>query len=147
MNKPLTDEDRDTAPDVGSCFRVEPRAGTSFGARVYFEQGLDFVEVIERLERDAGALVGALHAANGLLVMPATDAFRDDPQLLVRLSRLFGDEVENYLETQMATNKVHASVPEILVVSNMPPVRRQPPPRPPCNPDDSLAVQFPQRRG
>jgi len=144
-----SDEGHAKARDASSCICVEPRAGTSFGARVHFQPDLDFVEVLERLERDAGALVGALYAANGLLVMPAVDAIRDDPQLLVRLSRLFGDEVENYHETQAPASKIHASVPEIFLVSNMPPALRQPPPQPdpPRNADGSLPVQFPHRRG
>ena len=50
------------------------------------------------------------------------------PDLLLRLSRLFGPEVENYRTTGMAPNMVHPTVPEILVVSNTPPVDRQPPP-------------------
>ncbi len=73
----------------------------------------------------------------------------DDPELLVRLSRLFGDEVEDYRETLSATNLIHEQTPEIFVVSNLPPANRQPPPRPepPLNADGGLPTQFPHRRG
>ena len=81
--------------------------------------------------------------------MPSVAAISDDPQLLLRLSQLFGDEVENYRETRAAPNQIHADVPQILLVSNMPPEPRQPPPRPqpPTNSDGSLPTQFPHRRG
>ena len=45
----------------------------------------------------------------------------EQPELLVRLSRLFGPEVENYHETLTEKTKLHESVAEILVISNMAP--------------------------
>ena len=48
----------------------------------------------------------------------------DDPELLVRLSRVFGTEVEDYRHTLTPLNMVHETVPEIFIVSNMPPVSR-----------------------
>ena len=149
MNKQPTDETISTAADAHPCIRVEPRAGTDFGARVHFAHGLDFNTVLQRLERNPAPIVNALHAANGLLVMPSVDAIRDDPQLLLRLSQLFGAEVENYRETQMDASKIHESVPQILLVSNIPPASRPPParPEPPFDADGSLPTQFPRRRG
>ncbi len=73
----------------------------------------------------------------------------DDPDLLLRLSRIFGPEVENYRETGMPLNLVHPTVPEIFVVSNTPPASKAPPrlPDPPLTADGKLPVQFPHRRG
>jgi len=85
----------------------------------------------------------------GLLLIPGLHAMTEAPELLVRLSRLFGTEVEDYRHTLTARNMVHPTVPEIFVVSNIPPVSRQPPrrPDPPLTADGRLPVQFPHRRG
>ena len=56
------------------------------------------------------------------LYMPGMQGIADDPSLLVRLSQLFGREVENYHETLAASTSVHEDVPEIFIVSNLPPV-------------------------
>ena len=73
----------------------------------------------------------------------------EQPQLLVRISRLFGAEVENYRETLTPDHMIHASVPEILLLSNRPPCSREPPPQPtpPSTATGALPVQFPHRRG
>ena len=44
---------------------------------------------------------------------------------------------------------MHTPVPEILLVSNMAPVSKAPPPRPepPLTADGKLPVQYPQRKG
>ena len=62
---------------------------------------------------------------------------------------LFGSEVEDYGHNLTPLNMVHPEVPEIFIVANRPPVSRAVPrrPDPPFNPDGSLPVQFPHRRG
>jgi taurine dioxygenase len=76
-------------------------------------------------------------------------AMAGDPGLLLRVSRLFGPEVENYRETLTPAHMVHPDVPEIFLVSNTPPALRAPParPSPPLTEDGRLPVQFPHRRG
>jgi taurine dioxygenase len=76
-------------------------------------------------------------------------AMADDPSLLLRLSRIFGQEVENYRLTLTPQNMVHAAVPEIFIVSNTPPASRLPPalPDPPLTADGQFPTQFPHRRG
>jgi len=71
------------------------------------------------------------------------------PELLVRLSRLFGSEVEDYRQTLTPLHMVHPTVPEIFLVPNTPPASRAPPrrPDPPLTADGRLPVQFPHRRG
>ena len=73
----------------------------------------------------------------------------EEPELLLRLSRLFGTEVESYHETRMARQNVHPEIPEIFMVSNIPPADKVPPPQPdpPRNADGSLPTRFPHRRG
>nr|MCH9670159.1 TauD/TfdA family dioxygenase [Gammaproteobacteria bacterium] len=72
-----------------------------------------------------------------------------NPGGLVKLSELFGEEVEDYRQTLMPAAEVHPTHPEIFLVANAPPMNRQPPPKPTPErtPDGSLPVQFPHRRG
>jgi len=129
-------------------FTVAPLPGASFGRLVRYRHG-DAAAMVAAAEAAPEALPAALYAADGLLLLPGLEAISAEPKLLLRLSRLFGAEVENYHETLTPTNMVHDSVPEILVVSNLPPVDRAPPPRPepPLSEDGGLPVQFPHRRG
>ncbi len=102
-----------------------------------------------RAEADPEALPRILAESQGLLLVPGMHAMADDPNLLLRLSRLFGAEVENYRETLTPLHMVHDTVPEIFVVSNTPPASRPPParPSPPLTEDGRLPTQFPHRRG
>ena len=128
---------------------VRPLPGAGFGGRVRPRDDAGAHAVIAAVERDPTALPRLLADSGGLLLLDGMDAMAQTPELLVRLSRGFGTEVENYRETLMAPNMVHATVPEILVVSNGPPVNRAPPPRPepPLTASGDLPVQFPHRRG
>ncbi|HTQ33769.1 MAG TPA: TauD/TfdA family dioxygenase, partial [Stellaceae bacterium] len=73
----------------------------------------------------------------------------EDPSLLVKLSRVFGPEVEDYRHTLTNVSSIHTKVPEILLVSNMAPVSKMPPPRPnpPVAADGKLPVQYPHQGG
>lgn len=134
--------------DIG--FRLEhPLQGTSFGGRIHVEGAHSALHVVEAAEANPTTLPDALARCHGVMVLPGMAAMAENPALLVRLSRLFGAEVENYRTTHMAANMVHPEVPEIFVVSNIPPVFRAPPPKPnpPLAADGTLPVQFPHRRG
>ena len=126
-----------------------PLPGADFGARVRLSGAGGAADLIAAAERAPAALPAIQAEARGLLLLPGMDAMTADPSLLVRLSRIFGPEVENYRETLMAPNMVHPDVPEILVVSNAPPVNRAPPkrPEPPVAADGSLPTRYPHRRG
>jgi taurine dioxygenase len=124
-----------------------PLPGANFGGRVALKGGAD--AVVRAAEADPQALPDMLAKSGGLLLIPGMDAMADAPELLVRLSRIFGPEVEDYRENLTPQNMVHETVPEIFVVSNTPPVGRNPPrrPDPPFTADGKLPVQFPHRRG
>ena len=132
-----------------SGIAIEPLPGATFGGLVRFVGAGDARAAVAAAEADPHALARALDASAGLLLVPGMQAISEAPELLVRLSRLFGPEVENYHETLTAKERVHANVPEILVVSNLPPTNLEPPPRPdpPLAQDGGLPVQFPHRRG
>ncbi len=95
------------------------------------------------------ALPNLLDKNQGLLLIKCMDGMADEPELLLRLSRIFGTEVESYHETRMARQNVHPEIPEIFMVSNIPPSDRTPPPQPnpSRNKDGSFPRQFPHRRG
>lgn len=128
---------------------VERLPGATFGGRVHFRGASDTAAAVTAMEADPGALPRALYESDGLLVLPGMQAITDDPELLVRLSRLFGPEVENYRRTLTADNQIHDRVSEIFVVSNLPPYHREPPPPPdpPRTEDGNLPTRFPHRRG
>jgi len=123
--------------------------GACFGARVELAPAGDPERAVEALEADPQALPAALHRARGLLLLRGLDAIREQAELLLRLSRLFGPEVEDYRETLTRPGQVHPEVPQIFVVSNAPPASRAPPPRPdpPLDENGALPVRFPHRRG
>lgn len=120
-----------------------------FGARLMAEPGTNARAIVEHLEAFPRSLLDQLNASGGLLVLPAMHGLRDEPELLVRLSRLCGSAVENYRETLTAANMIHLQVPEVLVLSNQPPCNREPParPDPALTAEGALPVQFPHRRG
>jgi taurine dioxygenase len=126
-----------------------PLPGASFGGTLTLPGTPGAAGFVAAAETRPDALPAALAKASGLLLIPGMDAMAGDPALLLRLSRLFGTEVENYRENLTPLNMVHETVPEIFIVSNTPPVSRPPPkrPDPPFTPEGLLPVQFPHRRG
>ena len=130
-------------------FQVQALKESGFGARVWAPEGGSAGDVIAVLEDHREGLLECFYAHNGFLVLPAMTAISADPALLVRLSALFGLDVENYHETGALKENVLSDVPEILLVSNIPPARPRVPvrPQPPLTADGQLPVQFPHRRG
>ncbi|MEC8774328.1 MAG: TauD/TfdA family dioxygenase, partial [Pseudomonadota bacterium] len=106
-------------------------------------------EIVRAAEASPEALPSLIDQFEGFLLCKGMDGLKDEPELLIRLSRILGTEVESYHETRMARQNVHPEIPEILMVSNIPPADRMPPPppNPPRNADGSLPTQFPHRRG
>jgi len=126
-----------------------PLPGANFGGRLQLPGAVGALAVVEEAERAPEAVAKALGDAGGLLLLQGMGEMAERPELLLRLSRVFGTEVEDYRETLTPRNMVHATVPEIFVVSNTPPASKAPPalPSPPLTEDGRLPVQFPHRRG
>lgn len=131
----------------GSFQVMNPLPGATFGGRIELAGGA--AAVIAAAEAVPEALPRALADAEGLLLLKGMQAIADDPELLLRLSLNFGSEVEDYRSNLTPLNQVHESVPEILVVSNIPPVSRMPPklPDPPLTADGKLPTRYPHRHG
>ena len=134
---------------VTTRFTLEPLAEAGFGACLRFDNTSDLPATVSAQELAPDRFTKALGDAHGLLVLPGMQQISIRPDLLVRLSRLFGDQVENYRETITPPNMIHEQVPEIMLVSNRPPVNLVPPqlPDPPRAQDGGVPVQFPHRSG
>ena len=128
-------------------FDVTALPGATFGGLV--TAPINAADIVSAAEASPAALPGLLNQFNGFLLVKGMDGLEAKPELLLRLSQIFGTEVESYHETRMAQHNVHPEIPEILLVSNIPPADRKPPPQPdpPRNADGSLPIKFPHRRG
>jgi taurine dioxygenase len=128
---------------------IRPLPAANFGGRLKPIGMSSAQAVVAAAERDPQLLTKALAQSEGLLLIQGLDAIAGEPDLLLRLSRLFGPEVENYRKNLTPPHLWHATVPEILVLSNMPPMSRMPParPDPPLTADGKLPTQFPHRTG
>ena len=126
-----------------------PFPGARFGGTLRLTAGGDAAAQVAAAESAPETLTQALAVSGGLLLLRGLHAIADDPSLLVRLSRLLGKEVEDYRHTLTTPNMVHTTVPEIFIVSNVPPVNRMPPrrPDPPLAADGKLPTQYPHRSG
>ena len=127
---------------MSAAFDVtKPLPGAGFGATVRLRKPL--------AEGIPTGLPEVLAEADGLMLIPGLGEIADRPELLVALSRKFGPEVEDYRYTLTDLTSVHSTAPEILLISNMPPVSKKPPrqPEPPLTADGRLPVQYPHRRG
>ena len=125
-----------------------PLEHATYGAAVSFGS-TGSAGVVDQLEREPSFLPDLLHRAGGLLVLKGLKDISEAPDLLVRISRLLGPEVENYYETLTAARFFHDDVPEVLVLSNLPPCNQTPPPRPEpwLTENGELPVQFSHRKG
>jgi taurine dioxygenase len=126
-----------------------PLPGANFGGRACVIGTGGARHIVEVAEADPAALPRALAESGGLLLLQGLEDMADEPELLVRLSRIFGSEVEDYRQTLTPLNMVHETAPEIFIVSNIPPVSRMPPrrPDPPLTEEGQLPTRFPHRRG
>jgi taurine dioxygenase len=118
-----------------------PLPGAAFGARASLAKS-PADEMPEGLPQ-------ALADGGGLLLIQGLNEIKSDPALLVRLSRLFGPDVEDYRHLLTGRHMVHGTQPEIFLVTNTVPGSRPPParPEPPLTADGKLPVQYPHRKG
>ncbi len=120
---------------------TKPLPGAAFGATIRLARPLG-QEMPEGLPQ-------ALADAGGLLLLPGLTGITQDPRLLVKMSYLFGAEVEDYRTLLTRVTMAHETVPEIFMVTNMVAGSRPPParPEPPLTADGKLPVQYPHRKG
>ncbi len=130
-----------------SAIEATALPGATFGGLIHAKDGA--AALTAAAETEKRALLACLDKCEGVLLLRGMDGITDAPELLLRLSRLCGSEVESYHETRMARQNVHPEVPQIFMVSNIPPADRAPPPQPDPvrNADGSLPTRFPHRRG
>ena len=133
---------------------LAPLPNSGFGAVMRFPTLSGAREAVAALEAAPEALGATICARGGLLLLPDMHEISDEPELLLRLSRLLGPEVEDYRNSYSFVNRrnlfnYHDSVPEIIQITNMPPIRTQPFPRPdpPLTEDGRIPVQYPHRTG
>ena len=135
-------------------FELHSLPGAGFGAVMRFPAQAGARDAVAALEAAPEALGTEICARGGLLLIPGMQEISDEPELLLRLSKLLGPEVEDYRRSYSFEDRkwlfnYHATVPEIIQVTNMPPIRTQPSPRPdpPLTEDGLLPVQHPHRTG
>jgi taurine dioxygenase len=130
------------SPIPGSAFGVSARLprGSSGGSSQ---------TAVEQLEGARDALQAQFYGGGGFMVLHGADAISENPPLLLRLSELFGEEVEDYRTTPAARHQIHDDVPQIFIVANRPPANKPPParPEPPFTDTGGLPTRFPHRRG
>lgn len=143
-----------TVPNHPSdAYEVVSLPSASFGGVVRLRADAGARRLIATAEENPSALTDIFYASGGLLLLPGMHHISEEPKLLVRLSRLFGREVENNLDTYTEGNQtlfnIHQTVPEILLVTNLPPICRQPMARPDprLTEDGEFPTRFPHRRG
>ena len=127
---------------------IRPLPDASFGGLLRFPGDVHALVAAAEAEPECVA-ARACRQSGGLLLLQGMQAMADAPELLVRLSRVFGPEVEDYRNTLTPLNMVHETVPGDLhcleqAAGIRPPPRR---PDPPLTADGRLPVQFPHRRG
>ena len=144
-----------TAGDGASRFyALDPLPGAGFGAAMRFPALSGAREAVAALEAEPATLGTAICDRGGLLLLPGMHGISEEPELLLRLSRLLGPEVEDYrnsysFEDRSFLFNYHDTVPEIIQITNLPPISTQPSPLPdpPLTEDGLLPVQFPHRKG
>ena len=132
---------------VTSSYQIRTLPGATFGVELI--PNVRAQALVTQLEHDPKPVLDAFYEAHGLMVFRDLNDINDDCSLLVRLSRLFGSEVENYHKTLTPERLIHSQVPEVIVISNLPPMSFPVPdlPDPPTMPDGKLPMQFPHRKG
>jgi taurine dioxygenase len=127
---------------------IKPLSKVEFGCQVNVSNH-NLTNLVESFEHSPDSLLSMFYQADGLLVIKGVHDIASDPGLLVRISRLFGNEVENYRTTITTDQFFHETEDEILVLSNRPPCNFEPPaqPNPGFTADGDLPIQFPHRKG
>ena len=147
-------EESVAAGGADRLFELTPLPGACFGATMRFPALSGAREAVATLEAEPETLGAEICARGGFLLIPEMHQISDDPETLLRLSRLLGPEVEDYRNSYAFVNRrnlfnFHDTVPEIIQITNMPPIGTQPSPLPdpPLTEDGRIPVQHPHRTG
>ena len=147
-------EESAAAGGADRLFKLTPLPGACFGATMRFPALSGAREAVAALEAEPEALGAEICTRGGFLLIPEMHQISDDPELLLRLSRLLGPEVEDYRNSYAFVNRrnlfnFHDTFPEIIQITNMPPIGTQssPLPDPPLTEDGRIPVQHPHRTG
>ena len=134
-------------------YEVTPLSDACFGATMQFP-ALSGAEVVAALEAEPETLGAEICALGGFLLIAQMHQISDEPELLLRLSRLLGPEIEDYRNSYAFVNRrnlfnFHDAAPEIIQITNMPPIGTQssPLPDPPLTEDGRIPVRHPHRTG
>ena len=147
-------EESAAAGGADRLFELTPLPGACFGATMRFPALSGAREAVAALEAEPETLGAEICTRGGFLLIPEMHQISDDPELLLRLSRLLGPEVEDYRNSYAFVNRrnlfnFHDTFPEIIQITNMPPIGTQPSPLPdpPLTEDGRIPVQHPHRTG
>ena len=153
----ITEKSHPATMSEGKAKRLDdlaPLPEASFGAAMRFPALSGAREAVAALEAEPAVLGDAICDRGGLLLLPGMHEISEEPELLLRLSRLLGPEVEDYrnsysFEDRKRLFNYHDTVPEIIQITNLPPIKTQPSllPDPPLTEDGLLPVQYPHRTG
>ena len=107
---------------LSDTYEVVSLPSASFGGLVRLRDNAGARHLISTAEENPSPLTDIFYTCGGLLLLPGMHHISEEPELLVRLSRLFGPEVENNLDTYTEGNQtlfnIHKTVPEILLVTS-----------------------------
>jgi hypothetical protein len=98
---------------VSSSMSITALPGATFGRLI--EAVNDAAAFVAAAEADPDALLAAFYDGHGLVLIRGLQGISGEPELLLRLSRLFGEEVEDYRTTTTPKRMVHPTVPQIFV--------------------------------
>jgi taurine dioxygenase len=133
-----------SATDFNDGYRLTRSADAGFGGVLEFESSnLDVI--VETCNRHSRAILSHFYASQGLMIVKGLQAIREQPRVLVELSRIFGPEVEDYHQTLTSPRFFHESINEILVLSNADPCNHLPPARPANSDASRLPTRFPEQ--
>ena len=119
--------------DADCCFELASLPEASFGAAMRFPSLSSAREAVAALEAAPETLEATICARGGLLLLPDMHEISDEPELLLRLSKLLGPEVEDYRNSYTFVNRrnlfdFHDAVPEIIRIMWRTTVRGNPDP-------------------
>lgn len=107
------------ANDTTRFYEITPLPGACFGAVMRFPELSGAREAVAALEAEPETLGAEICTRGGFLLVPEMHEISDEPELLPRLSKLLGPEVEDYRNSYAFVNRrnlfnFHDTVPEII---------------------------------